>query len=972
MASGRNGTSWTVSAAVALGLNSAYLALRSDPNPFYFANVALHPLLGLALAASVGPRVRHGFRALAGPEKLAALLLAAATALGLVLMVTGATRPYRPILWVHMACAAAGAAVLVGRAASGAYAWLPKRTWTRELAILAFAGAALTPALRYHSDNVAPNGRRIVNPALPPPSMEGEGPGPKSPFFPSSADTDSGKTIPANFFMTSATCGKCHKDIYDQWNASAHHFSSFNNQWYRKSIEYMQDVIGTKPSKWCAGCHDHAVFFNGRFDRPIKEQIETPEAQNGLGCTSCHSIVHVRSTMGQGDFEIEYPPLHDLAVSENPVLAWTHDYLLKLDPVPHRRVFLKAFHREQTADFCSSCHKVHLDVPVNDYRWFRGFNDYDNWQASGMSGQGARSFYYPPKPQKCSDCHMPLVASNDPVARDGKIKSHRFPAANTALPFVNGDHEQLKVTQDFLKDGVVSVDVFGLVPGEEPGGASETRPAKGGEPRLASTFAVGEEGGSLGASQTVLREVAPIMAPLGKVDAALRRGESARVEVVVRTRRIGHFFPGGTVDAFDVWVELEAVDSNGKTVFHSGEITQGGKGPVEPGAHFYRSLLLDEHGNPINKRNAWAARSVAYVRLIPPGAADTIHYRLRIPEDCGDTVTLRAKVNYRKFAWWNTQWSFAGVRDPQQPQFSLAKGHDDGKWVFSGDTSEVSGGVKAIPDIPTTVMAEAKAEVRILPKGAPAPEPRAYIDRSVRERWNDYGIGLLLQGDLRGAEAAFLKVTEMEPGYADGFVNVARVRIQEGAMAEAETWLQKALAVDPKLAKTHFFLGTALKALGRYDEALEHTRIAEAQYPRDRVVANQAGRLLFLKRQHQDAAAELQKVLAVDPEDLQAHYNLMLAYQGAGNNEMAKKHQVLYERFKADEAAQFITGPYRQLHPDDNNERQSIHEHRSYEPAPAAQRAGKAPGYKVARRSGAPAPEPEPRPHSVSAVGGRR
>ena len=52
----------------------------------------------------------------------------------------------------------------------------------------------------------------------------------------------------------------------------------------------MQDVVGTKPSKWCAGCHDHAVFFNGRFDRPIKEQIDTPEAQAGLGCISCHSI----------------------------------------------------------------------------------------------------------------------------------------------------------------------------------------------------------------------------------------------------------------------------------------------------------------------------------------------------------------------------------------------------------------------------------------------------------------------------------------------------------------------------------------------------------------------------------------------------------------------------------------------------------------------------------------------------------
>jgi hypothetical protein len=41
-------------------------------------------------------------------------------------------------------------------------------------------------------------------------------------------------------------------------------------------------------------------------------------------------------------------------------------------------------------------------------------------------------------------------------------------------------------------------------------------------------------------------------------------------------------------------------------------------------------------------------------------------------------------------------------------------------------------------------------------------------------------------------------------------------------------------------------------------------------------------------------------------------------------------------RFKADESAQAITGPYRQLHPHDNNERQAIHEHRTAEPAAAA------------------------------------
>ena len=466
--------------------------------------------------------------------------------------------------------------------------------------------------------------------------------------------------------------------------------------------------------------------------------------------------------------------------------------------------------------------------------------------------------------------------------------------------------------------------------------------------------------------------------PLDKVDAALRRGESARLEVVVRTRKVGHFFPGGTVDAFDVWVELEVTDSNGKKVFHSGYAEDGGKGPVEPGAHFYRSLQLDENGNPINKRNAWSTRSVAYVHLIPPGAADTIHYRLRVPEDAGDRLTVKAKLNYRKFAWWNTQWSFAGVRDPEHRDFSLTPAHDDGRWVFSGDTSKVSGGTKAIPDAPTTVMAEADATIRVLPKDAPEPKTAALLDKSVRERWNDYGIGLLLQGDLKGAEAAFLKVTQMEPGYADGWVNVGRARLTEGNLAGAEGALRQALAVDPALAKTHFFLGTALKLSGRYDEALPHLRQAAALYPRDRVVRNQVGRLLFLKRQYREAIAELRQVLAIDPEDLQAHYNLMLAYQGAGDTEMAKKHEAFYRRFKMDESAQTITGPYRKLHPNDNNERQAVHEHASgllptatapAYPPPRAAAVGPSP-------KGVPAPPPAAaraaRPALASSVGGRQ
>ena len=106
--------------------------------------------------------------------------------------------------------------------------------------------------------------------------------------------------------------------------------------------------------------------------------------------------------------------LHELAATQNPVARALHDFVIRLNPEPHRRVFLKPFMRDSARMvFYSSRCARYPDVPVNSYRWFRGFNEYDNWQASGVSGQGARSFYYPPKPQQCADCHMLAEASKD-------------------------------------------------------------------------------------------------------------------------------------------------------------------------------------------------------------------------------------------------------------------------------------------------------------------------------------------------------------------------------------------------------------------------------------------------------------------------------------------------------------------------------------------------------------------------------
>ena len=57
---------------------------------------------------------------------------------------------------------------------------------------------------------------------------------------------------------------------------------------------------------------------------------------------------------------------------------------------------------------------------------------------------------------------MPDTKSNDMGNIAGKIHSHSFPAANTALPMANQDAHQMEVTQNFLKSGVVTIDIFAL------------------------------------------------------------------------------------------------------------------------------------------------------------------------------------------------------------------------------------------------------------------------------------------------------------------------------------------------------------------------------------------------------------------------------------------------------------------------------------------------------------------------------
>src|SRR5262249_50175669 len=358
-----------LAAGLMLLLNSGYLAARAEPTLVYLSNVALHTAAGGLLfplrllrtwplrqwCQAMAPH-RSTSLATAGFWCLAIGLLA-----GIGIIVLGNYRPQRWLLYTHIGLCSAAVALLLLALASpqarhGLVLW-QRYAW--RMALLITGTSLLFPGLFVVLRASQPDLYRVANPELPPLSQDEEGMyGEAGPFHPAGLFTNTGGKIPSNFFMTSQRCADCHPDIYRQWSESAHRFSSFNNQWYRKSIEYMQDVIGTRPSRWCAGCHDVALLLNGMMDTPVRQLLDTPEAHVGLACTPAHAFTRVRYTMANGDYLIAYPALHDLMASDDRFVHLLHDFLVRVAPEPHRQVFLKPFHRNaQSPEFCSACHK---------------------------------------------------------------------------------------------------------------------------------------------------------------------------------------------------------------------------------------------------------------------------------------------------------------------------------------------------------------------------------------------------------------------------------------------------------------------------------------------------------------------------------------------------------------------------------------------------------------------------------------
>jgi tetratricopeptide (TPR) repeat protein len=353
------------------------------------------------------------------------------------------------------------------------------------------------------------------------------------------------------------------------------------------------------------------------------------------------------------------------------------------------------------------------------------------------------------------------------------------------------------------------------------------------------------------------------------------------------------------------------VTSGGQVIGRSGALDPARGNEVDPWSHFVNVFMLDREGNRINRRNPQDIFTPLYNHQIPPGAAASLHYKLAVPPGLTEPITVEVKLQYRKF-------------DAEYMQF-VAKNGKVGGQPIRGD----SGAEVYVNELPITTLAVDRVTFPV--EGVAAQPMNEKREIPPWQRWNDYGIGLLLKGkaELRQAEEAFAQVAKLNR--YDGPLNLARVYFLEGRLDEASEALQRAATyTDPPAPPwTHAWLsGQVNQQQGRLAEAEQDFRKAledrtpemiqkKYDFSRDYEVRNQLGAVLFDRARQirgdanqpereallRQAVEQFERTLEIDSEHAVAHYNLTQLYGQLGDTKQADKHRELHQRFKPDDNA---------------------------------------------------------------------
>jgi len=217
------------------------------------------------------------------------------------------------------------------------------------------------------------------------------------------------------------------------------------------------------------------------------------------------------------------------------------------------------------------------------------------------------------------------VKADDPSAdSQGMIASHRSLGANTFLPLLNNDDEQLVLTRRFLQNSKILVHI------ETP------RPKE----RISNKQTL----------ENNLRSSAEDELPY-----FLYLGDTGEISVTVTNRLVGHSFPAGTTDLNQAWLSISVIDGNGQEVYSSGKLDENNE--LDKSAHIYHSTPVDRRGKAVWRHDLFRMTGESSKNVIQSGRSDIKDYTFKVPSWAKSPLTVEAVLKYRKLNQRYAEWA---------------------------------------------------------------------------------------------------------------------------------------------------------------------------------------------------------------------------------------------------------------------------------------------------------------------------
>ncbi|MDR1423616.1 MAG: hypothetical protein LBI92_03280 [Azoarcus sp.] len=432
----------------------------------------------------------------------------------------------------------------------------------------------------------------------------------QSAFHPAEISTPDGKLLNWRAVPGALSCGECHRKETLEWASSMHAISD-------KDLIYDSTVLenasatragqshGIEKGRWCEACHNPLGTLSGAVTLANSVQ-EIAAMEEGAACIVCHAVNKAEPLAGNGALEIDI----------NGIFRYAHPALIAAAPKRHSED-MRARRVQplmgQSA-LCGACHTEIRPTSVNGTTPPMNLQDtYDEWRHSPWAKANVQ----------CQDCHMAadpagFVAALKRGERPRKTVSHRIAGNNYLL------------SNTGLPSGLLYT-----LRGGSPPGLNRLYDRATFDKALSKT---NEQVVAL------LREAAELRVeavPGAPADGALH------LRVSVTNAGAGHALPTGPLDQRYMWLEVEAKDAAGNTVFHQGRFDET-KGAEDPQAVRWMKEVRDIDGKLDGRHRLFDAFTLHYTRKpISPGQTDVIDVRVELPADRQAAVTVDVRLWYR-------------------------------------------------------------------------------------------------------------------------------------------------------------------------------------------------------------------------------------------------------------------------------------------------------------------------------------